>query len=80
MARKPSHFTAQTNNEMQLRFKTAVTQLGQSVDAREDRLQGVRVDGVRLGDRLAEMRKPGSLFYAQSYIEARSNRDAVGRP
>jgi hypothetical protein len=72
MARKPSHFTEHSNEEMHLRFKAAVAQLGQGVDVRSDRLQEIRVDGQRLGDRLAEMRKPGSTYYAQSYVEAQS--------
>jgi len=72
MARKPTHFTPYSNDESHLRFKAVVAQLGQGVDAREDRLAEVRIDGVRFGDRLPEMRKPGSMFYAQSYVEARS--------
>jgi hypothetical protein len=72
MARKPTHFTTHTNEEMHLRFKAAVEQLGMGVDNRESKLHDLTVDGVRLGDRLAEMRKPGTSFYGQSYVEARS--------
>ena len=72
MARKPAHFTQHTNEETHLRVKAALSQLGMSVDAREDKLNDITVDGVRIGDRLAEMRKPGTTFYGQTYIEARS--------
>ena len=72
MARKPAHFTQHTNEETHLRIKAALSQLGMSVDAREDKLNDITVDGVRIGDRLAEMRKPGTTFYGQTYIEARS--------
>jgi hypothetical protein len=57
---------------MHLRFEGAVERLGMSVDAGEEEVNDVPVDGVRLGDRLGEMRKPGTSFYGQSYVEARS--------
>ncbi len=64
--------TEHTNEEVHLRFEAAVAQLGQSVDAREGQMHALLIDGVRFGDRLAELRRPGTMFYSQSYVEARS--------
>ena len=43
MAQKPTHFTAYSNDETHPRFKAAVAQVGQRVDAREDRVSDVRL-------------------------------------
>lgn len=72
MARKPAHFTTHTNEETHLRFKAVVEQLGMSVDSRDEKLHNIKIDGVRIGDRVSEMRKPGTSFYGQSYVEARA--------
>jgi hypothetical protein len=48
MSRKPT-LAEHTNEEAHLRFKAAVAQLGQSVDAREGQMHALLIDGVRLG-------------------------------
>ena len=43
MAHKPTHFTACSNDETHPRFKAAVAQLGQRIDARKDRVSVIRL-------------------------------------
>jgi len=72
MARKPAHFTNHTAEEVHLGFKAAVQSLGMPVSDRESQLQEIRLDGVRIGDRKGELRKPGTSYYGQTFVEARS--------
>lgn len=69
MARKPT-LTEQTNADSHAAFKAAVATLGQTVDPNTNRHHAVLVDGVALGQRQNEMRKPGTSFYEQTYSEA----------
>ncbi|MGA2394277.1 MAG: hypothetical protein ABSH03_13140 [Candidatus Lustribacter sp.] len=69
MARKPT-LTEYTNSESHATFKAAVAKLGQGVDSRTDRHHTVLVDGVSLGERQKEMRKPDTSFYEKTFIEA----------
>ena len=69
MARKPS-LTDQTNAASHELFKAAVARLGQRTDPGTDRRHAVLVDGVALGDRQNEMRRPGTAFYEQTFSEA----------
>ena len=74
MARKPIHFTESTGEEMRKMFSSAISALGMRMAGaeRDRRIDAVRVDGVALGGRKGELRKPGSAFYAQSFLEARA--------
>jgi hypothetical protein len=69
MARKPT-LTGRTIAESDGAFKRAVGLLGRGVDARTERRHAVLVDGVPLGDRQREMRKPETAFYEKTYVEA----------
>jgi hypothetical protein len=69
MARKPT-LTDQTNAASHELFKAAVARLGQRTDPGTDRRLAVLVDGVALGDRQNEMRRPGTAFYEQTFSEA----------
>lgn len=69
MPRRPT-LTRQTNAEQLAAFQDAVASLGQTVDARTARVYAVRVDGVELGARFGELRKPDTAFYEKSFIEA----------
>lgn len=74
MSRKAQHFTEYTGDEMDAAFTAAIAQLGQRMadPDRDARISAVPVDGVPLGSRHAEQRKPGSVFYATSFVEARA--------
>jgi len=72
MARKAAYFTIHTAEEIDLRFKAAVETLGMRVSNRDAQLHEIPIDGVRSGDRKSELRKPGTSYYAQTFIEARS--------
>jgi hypothetical protein len=72
MARKPAHFTAYTAEEVDLRFKATVESLGIRVSDRGAWLHNIPIDGVRSGDRQRELRKPGTSYYGQTFVEARS--------
>lgn len=69
MPRKPT-LTEYTNAESHGAFKTAVQTLGHGVDPRTDRRHAILIDGVALGERLGEMRKPGTAFYEKTFAEA----------
>jgi hypothetical protein len=69
MARKPT-LTEQTNADSHAAFKAAVATLGQKVDPGTERRHAVLVDGISLGERQSEMRKPGTSFYEQTFSEA----------
>jgi hypothetical protein len=43
LARKPTRFTAYSNDKTAPRFKAAVAQLGQRIDARKDRVSVIRL-------------------------------------
>jgi hypothetical protein len=74
MARKPVHFTEHTAEEMREMFSSAIGALGMRTadPGRDNRIHAVLIDGVALGARKRELRKPGSVYYAQSYLEARA--------
>ncbi len=42
------------------------------VSDRETRMHDVQVDGVRIGERRSELRKPETSYYGQTFVEARS--------
>lgn len=58
---------------MRALFSGTIGTLGMRIanPARDEQIDGVRIDGVPLGARPAELRKPGSAFYATSFLEAR---------
>ena len=72
MARKPTHFTTYTAEEVHLRFKAAVESLGMRVSDRDAQIHELPIDGIRVGDRKSELRKPGTSYYGQTFVEARS--------
>src|ERR1035438_6339898 len=69
MPRRPTP-TEFTNARSHNWFKSAASALGQAVDARTDRRHAVLVDGVPLGERQGEMRKPDTSFYEKTFTEA----------
>lgn len=75
MARKPQHYTEHTSSEIHELFESTITAAGMgrlAAPEREQHINAVVMDGVPFGDRKAEVRKPGSDYYATSYLEARS--------
>lgn len=75
MARKPQHFTEHTSSEIHELFESTIAAVGMGRLAepeRERQINAVVMDGIPFGQRKVEVRKPGSDFYATSYLEARS--------
>ena len=72
MARKPQHFTSHSGAEIHHLFADAIGSLGERIaqPGREEQILAVTMDGVPFKSRPAELRKPGSAFYATSYTEA----------
>jgi hypothetical protein len=71
MARKP-FYSEQTNAEAHATTSEALATLRKFADPLAERRRAVLVDGVHLGKRQNELRKPGSSFYGQSFLEANS--------
>jgi hypothetical protein len=69
MPRK-STLTEHTNAQTHRAFSAALKTLNQFVDPSVERRHQVLVDGVPLGARQNEIRKPGSSFYEQTFLEA----------
>lgn len=74
MARQSRHPTEHTTGEIQKIFSRAVRATGIRVagEERERAICSLRMDGAALGSMPAELRKPGSVFYSTSYLEARA--------
>lgn len=74
MARRSRHFTQHSSAEINRMFNDAIGGLGMRMarPGREEMIDAVFVDGAPFGDRPRELRKPGSAFYATSYVEARA--------
>lgn len=74
MARQTRHLTEHTTGAIQKIFSGAVRAAGMSVPGkdREKAISALRMDGETLGSMPAELRKPESVFYSTSYLEARA--------
>ncbi len=74
VARTPKHFTEHTGDEIREMFTSAVGAIGMRMTdvERDRRIDDVVIDGIPLGARKAELRKPGSAWYATSFVEARA--------
>jgi hypothetical protein len=70
---RQKHLTDHTAGEVQAIFESLIGTIGGTYDASfGQRVLGIPIDGVRLGDRRNEMQKPDSTFYGKEYIEALS--------
>ncbi len=67
MARKPT-LTKFTNAHTHATFAAAVKTLNQLIDPSVERRHAVLVDGIPLGERPNEIRKPGASFYEQTFL------------
>ena len=71
MARRSKHTTKHTAGELQARFEEVIAHVGGSYDnTLARRVLAVPIDGMTLGDRCNEIRKPRSSFYSQTFFEA----------
>lgn len=74
MSRKSQHFTQHSDGRIDEIFSKAIAGLGMRLaDEERNRRRGeIRLDGIPFAQRPRELRKPGSAYYAQRYLEGRS--------
>lgn len=71
VARKPGYITEHTAGEVQELFDQLISSVGTPhYNARSQRVLNLPIDGVPLRDRRNEMRKRGTNFFSQAFVEA----------